>query len=302
MKSVVQKLLRPGSVWWALAACLMIVIVVGWVATRIEHRIIRSRTVTQEQVARGWSASGLAMTTHTISRGENFWKVARQYGVDIDTVVGANPGLTKLQAATGQKIRVPNRRGAVHVTQKDDRLPEVAAAYGAPADAVASVNNLGEKHILPEGLELFIPGAKPQQLAADMDARYRLRGIFGSPLTGRITSTMGMRKHPVGGFRGKHTGLDLAAPSGSRIAAAAAGTVTETGEGEYIGKYAIIAHQDGYTTLYGHCSEVLVRSGQKVKKGQIIARVGMTGRTTGPHLHFEIRKNGAPQDPLAYLW
>lgn len=302
MKAIVQKLLRPGSVWWALAACLTVVIVVGWISTRIEHRIIRSRTVTKEQVARGWSASGLEMTTHTISRGENFWKVARQYGVDIDTVVGANPGLTKLQAVTGQQIRVPNRRGAIHVTQNGDRLPDVAAAYGATADVVASVNNLAEKHILSEGLELFIPGAKPQQLAADMDARYRLRGIFGSPLMGRITSTMGMRKHPVGGFRGKHTGLDLAAPSGSRIAAAAAGTVTETGEGEYIGKYAIIAHKDGYTTLYGHCSEILVRSGQKVKKGQIIARVGMTGRTTGPHLHFEIRKNGAPQDPLAYLW
>ncbi|HAS54348.1 MAG TPA: hypothetical protein DCS42_09585, partial [Nitrospiraceae bacterium] len=128
MKRIVQKLLRPGSVWWALAACLAVVIVVGWIATRIEHGIMRSRTVTKEQVAQGWSSAGLEMATHTISRGENFWKVARQYGVDIDTVVGANQGLTKLQAVTGQKIRVPNRRGAIHVTQSGDRLPVVAAA------------------------------------------------------------------------------------------------------------------------------------------------------------------------------
>ena len=71
---------------------------------------------------------------------------------------------------------------------------------------------------------------------------------------------------------------------------------------KYIGKFVILSHSDSYTTLYGHCSQVLATAGRTVKKGQIIAMVGHTGRTTGPHLHFEIRKNGLSRDPLRYLW
>jgi murein DD-endopeptidase MepM/ murein hydrolase activator NlpD len=168
--------------------------------------------------------------------------------------------------------------------------------------SISATNSLQPKHILVPGLELFIPGAKPVRLSDEMTAQYSLRGIFGSPLPGRITSGMGMRKHPVGGFRGRHTGLDLAASPGTRIDAAAAGTVLQTGEGEYIGKFVILGHKGAYTTIYGHCSQILTTEGKTVKKGQIIARIGNTGRTTGPHLHFKIRKNGIPQNPLSYLW
>ncbi len=96
--------------------------------------------------------------------------------------------------------------------------------------------------------------------------------------------------------------MDLAASPGTRIDAAATGTVLQIGEGEYIGKFVILGHKDAYTTIYGHCSQILTTAGKSVKKWQIIARVGNTGRITGPHLHFEIRKNGIPQNPLSYLW
>jgi murein DD-endopeptidase MepM/ murein hydrolase activator NlpD len=258
--------------------------------------------VTQAQVAQGWEAAGITFVTHTIQQKENFWKVAKEYGADIDSIIGANPDLKDLHAVLGQKIRVPNIRGTLHVTKEEDAVQTLSQLYGVPAAAIVSVNGLKPKHIIRPGLELFIPGAKPVQLTDEMAAHYGLRGIFGSPIPGRITSNMGMRKHPVGGFRGRHTGVDLAAPEGTRIAVAAAGTVVQAGEGEYIGKFVIVAHQNSYTTLYGHCSKVLVAAGKRVKKGQIIANVGNTGRTTGPHLHFEIRKNGVPQNPLAYLW
>jgi murein DD-endopeptidase MepM/ murein hydrolase activator NlpD len=130
-------------------------------------------------------------------------------------------------------------------------------------------------------------------------AHYGLRGIFGSPLPGRVTSVW------VGTHSGRvprHTGVDLAAKDGTSIAAAASGTVAQTGEGEYIGNFVILSHRDGYTTIYGHCSQILTMPGRTVKKGQIIAKSGHTGRVTGPHLHFEIRKQGVPQDPLKYLW
>jgi murein DD-endopeptidase MepM/ murein hydrolase activator NlpD len=275
---------------------------VGMLAIQIEHWIVQARTVTQAQVAEGWKAAGIEITEHTIKQKENFWKVARAYRVDIDTIVGANQDLKKLQAALGQKIRIPNQRGVLHRIDGEDSIQTLSSLYAVSAASIMTANNLQDKNILPPGVELFIPGARPVRLTGEMSARYGLRGIFGSPLPGRITSTIGMRKHPVGGFRGRHTGVDLAAAEGTRIAAAAAGVVKDTGEGEYIGKFVILSHKDSYTTVYGHCSQTLVKKGQQIKRGQVIARVGNTGRTTGPHLHFEIRKNGIPQDPLSYLW
>ncbi len=288
--------MKTAAVFFAVIICAVLL------GVQVHRSVIRSRTVTQTQIAEGWKAAGLELLEHTIQKRENFWKVAKAYGVDIDSLVGANPGLQKLSAALGQTIRVPNRKGVVHMTGQQEDIGTIAALYQVPPDTLASLNNLGPKSILTPGLELFIPGAKPVKLSEDMAAHYSLRGIFASPLPGRITSAMGLRTHPVGGFRGRHTGIDLAAHEGTNIAAAADGMVTQTGEGEYIGKFVVLKHKDSYTTIYGHCSQILTSPGKTVKKGKIIARSGQTGRVTGPHLHFEIRKNGIPQNPLLYLW
>ncbi len=284
------------------AACIVVLACVVLLGFQTRRVVLQSRTVTQAQIAEGWKAAGFELGEHTIRQRENFWKVAREYHVDIDSLVGANPDLEKLSAALGQTIRVPNRKGVVHRTGQGETSQTIAALYHVPEDSLTSMNNLGSKHILTSGLELFIPGAKPVKLSEEMAAHYSLRGIFGSPLPGRITSGMGTRTHPVGGFRGKHTGIDLAAKEGTSIAAAADGIVAQTGEGEYIGRFVMLRHKDAYTTIYGHCSQILTAPGKAVKKGQIIARSGQTGRVTGPHLHFEIRKNGIPQNPLIYLW
>ncbi len=297
-----QKIFSPKMRIRTIMSCLAVVACMTLLGLQIHRVVIGSRTVTQAQIAEGWKAAGFELGEHTIRQRENFWKVAREYHVDIDSLVGANPGLEKLSAALGQTIRVPNRKGVVHRTGQGETSQTIAALYHVPEETLASVNNLGSKHILTSGLELFIPGAKPVNLSEEMAAHYSLRGIFGSPLPGRITSGMGPRTHPVGGFRGKHTGIDLAAKEGTSIAAAADGIVAQTGDGEYIGRFVMLRHKDTYTTIYGHCSQILIAPGKAVKKGQIIARSGQTGRVTGPHLHFEIRKNGIPQNPLIYLW
>jgi len=302
MTTSINKYHSPELRWKSFTLLAVIAICAILLGLQVNRWIIASRTVTQVQIEAGWKTAGLELATHTMARKENFWRVAKQYQVNIDTIIGANQGLAKLSAAAGQKIRVPNQRGVVHRIETGDSTQTIAALYSVPIASIAALNNLQPKHILVPGLELFIPRAKPVRLSEDMTAQYSLRGIFGSPLPGRITSGMGMRKHPVGGFRGKHTGIDLAASPGTRIDAAAAGTVLQTGEGEYIGKFVILSHKDSYTTLYGHCSQILTTVGKAVKKGQLIAKVGNTGRTTGPHLHFEIRKNGVPQNPLSYLW
>jgi len=117
----------------------------------------------------------------------------------------------------------------------------------------------------------------------------------------RVSSAYGNRMHPVYKRNIFHAGIDIAAPSGSNIAAAKSGTVIIARvEGGY-GNTVVIDHGGGLTTLYGHCSKILVKTGQKVKAGDTIARVGSTGVSTGPHLHFEVRKNGSPVNPNNYL-
>jgi len=302
LKQQLQKLGSP--LLWFITISVSLVIIGGLVlfGVQINRWDIQSPTVTQAQIAEGWKTAGIELIGHTIRRKETFWYVSRKYKVDIDTILGANSGLTKLQAILGQTIRVPNRKGVVHKIAEQETVLTIAALYKAPPETINSINNLGPKPVLVPGLELFIPGVKPVIFTAEITEQCSLRGIFCSPLPSKVTSGMGMRRHPIGGFRGNHTGIDLAAREGASIAAAATGTVVQIGYGEHIGKFVTLEHKDSYTTIYGHCSKILVTKGMTVKKGQIIAKVGHTGRTTGPHVHFEIRKDGIPQDPLQYLW
>ena len=97
-----------------------------------------------------------------------------------------------------------------------------------------------------------------------------------------------------------HYGVDIAADEGTPIYAFADGTVQEIGASDY-GNYLIIAHADGFSTLYAHCSSISAAEGEKIKRGDEIARVGQTGNATGPHLHLELWKDGAALDPADYL-
>lgn len=121
------------------------------------------------------------------------------------------------------------------------------------------------------------------------------------PTSGSITSQFGLRVHPILGTSRFHDGLDIGAEEGSPIVAADNGTVIVA---EWYGGYGnavIIDHGNNITTLYGHCSQLYVSVGTSVKKGQLIAAVGSTGLSTGPHLHFEVRTQGSPTDPVAFL-
>ncbi len=125
--------------------------------------------------------------------------------------------------------------------------------------------------------------------------------VMEMPVQGRISSQFGMRRDPINGGQGSHKGLDIAAPRGTPIGAAAAGRVIFAGRQGGYGNTVLIEHADGRRTRYAHAEELLVNSGDAVLSGQIIATVGSTGRSTGPHLHFEVLENGLHIDPLRAL-
>ena len=142
--------------------------------------------------------------------------------------------------------------------------------------------------------------ALPVQATLIKDRQALLPFVY--PVMGpRISSDYGMRKHPVRRVRKHHHGVDLAAPVDAPIRAVANGRVMYSDPLGGYGKLVVIQHADGITSHYGHCNALKVAPGQKVRAGEIIGTVGSTGISTGPHLHFEIRKNGEPIDPENFL-
>ena len=122
------------------------------------------------------------------------------------------------------------------------------------------------------------------------------------PLRGPVRSEFGPRRSPWNGAPELHEGLDIGSPSGTPVSAPAAGTVvTAEHRGDY-GKHVVIDHGNGVRTLYGHLMRIDVTVGQQVAKGQALGLVGSTGRSTGPHLHYEMLVQGTPVNPRAFLW
>lgn len=141
-----------------------------------------------------------------------------------------------------------------------------------------------------------------QNLPSNVSLEQAILGFdYCAPLSGALTSNFGYREHPVEGEERFHYGVDLAADTGTEVDCFADGTVTAVGESSSYGKYCIVAHEGGYSTLYAHCSRVTASSGTAVKKGQKIAEVGETGAATGPHLHFELQRDGVYLNPVYYV-
>ena len=139
---------------------------------------------------------------------------------------------------------------------------------------------------LPEDVSL-------EQVILDFD--------YCTPVGGTMSSPFGDREQPVEGEERFHDGVDLAADTGTTVSCFADGTVTAVGESSSYGKYCIVTHSGGYTTLYAHCSHITVSSGAEVARGEKIAEVGETGMATGPHLHLELHQNGAYLNPIYYV-
>jgi murein DD-endopeptidase MepM/ murein hydrolase activator NlpD len=125
--------------------------------------------------------------------------------------------------------------------------------------------------------------------------------MFAMPMHGQFTSPFGYRRHPFGGGWRMHKGIDISTSEGTPVGAAAEGIVSKVTYSPSYGRMIVIRHAMGYETLYAHLSRQLVSVGQQISQGQTIGREGSTGMSTGPHLHFEIHKNGRAIDPEPYI-
>ena len=193
--------------------------------------------------------------------------------------------------------------GVYHTVQKGQPLYRIAKAYALDVKVLQRTNHIGAPSKLKEGTRFWIPGARRVLQIPSHTAKKKTsptvkprKGFFIWPAKGTLTSRFGMRNGR------KHEGIDIAAPKGTPIHSAADGKVVFSGWGPTgYGKMVIIKHKHHLTTLYAHNSKLLVKKGSRVKQGQKISLMGNTGRSTGPHLHFEVRNDTHPKNPIKYL-
>ena len=254
----------------------------------------------------------LVLEEYVVKEGDSLWSIASKFELDLDTIIGSNKISNINYLKLGTVLRIPNQDGIFIKVSKNDTVAKLADKHGSYKQAVYAANLLDENAQLKAGGEIFLPGAKVAAVTVSAKRSRTSRTTqtstvtassrkFRWPVMGKISSTFGWRRSPFGRRRVFHSGLDVRAPRGRGIVAAGDGRVVHSGWMGGYGKTIVVSHPGGMSTLYGHCSSLLVRKGATVRAGQLIARVGSTGRSTGNHLHFEVRRNGTPQNPLRYL-
>ncbi|MCF8011276.1 MAG: M23 family metallopeptidase [Clostridiales bacterium] len=227
-------------------------------------------------------------SVYKVKEGDTLSEIACRYSISTDKLAALNNLTDKNLIYVGQIIHLPVSV-VVHEVSRGETLSCIASNYNVDANYVAHYNNLEDGSNLCVGNKICIP-VEGYSLAKSLPV-----GKLPWPVDGWISSPFGMRNGRL------HEGVDLGANTGTPVRAAREGRVTIAASRGTYGLTVIIDHGSGLTTLYAHCSSLLVREGEWVRAGEKIARVGSTGRSTGPHLHFEVRLEGISYDPLLCL-
>ncbi|MGE5561006.1 MAG: peptidoglycan DD-metalloendopeptidase family protein [Chloroflexota bacterium] len=252
-----------------------------------------------------------AIVDYTVQNGDTLWDIAIKHNTDVASIMALNDLTRSSSLKIGQTLKILTIKGTVHKVKSGDTLSGIASSYGVGTEVIAQANGISNQHAIAIGQQLIIPGGKPQLVASSDTSRgsssrpsstktssssnssgsSSSSGVFAWPVRGTITSGFGSRWGSI------HTGIDIAVPSGTPVKAAKGGTVIEARWMNGYGYAVEIDHGGGVVTLYGHNSKLLVSVGDRVETGDVIARSGSTGRSTGPHVHFEVRKNGKAVNP-----
>jgi murein DD-endopeptidase MepM/ murein hydrolase activator NlpD len=275
------------------------------------ERALIIRGVTFAQSQRSEARAGII--TYTVQPGDNVETIAQRFGVLPTTIVWSNseveenPDLLRV----GQELTILPVDGILYTVKANDTLSGIAERFKVKIEDIirSPLNNLSDGANLVPGMRIVIPGGvkpfvpkvvRPQAARQPAPGRryvgpapsFFASGAFAWPTRGYISQY----------FRTYHRGLDIANAIGTPIAASDGGYVTYAGWSNIGYGYMVqLDHGNGFSTLYAHLSQWYVSPGQSVARGQIIGAMGSTGNSTGPHLHFEIRYGGVPQNPLLYL-
>jgi murein DD-endopeptidase MepM/ murein hydrolase activator NlpD len=226
---------------------------------------------------------------YRVREGDTLSGIAERFGMDLDTIASLNrewgSGVHLIQI--DEAIKIPNQDG-IYIELQDD-LDALCEEKGVPLEVVFAVNGVARQQI-SSGMELFFPGVQHTGIERSVITG----SAFLRPVAGWLASGFGYRRDPFTEDMHFHRGVDLAAPAGTVVRAALDGKVITAGYDSVLGNYILIRHQINYSSLYGHLSQIWVKRGSTVTRGQRIGAVGNTGKSTGPHLHFEIRRRGAP--------
>ncbi len=239
-------------------------------------------------------AQSLTIYRYTIRPGDDIFSIAARCTIPYEAIATLNrlehPSL--LQA--GKELLLPSLPALfLPGTAETDLERLVAGAHSE--DAAFTIG------VYPKGTKLEME-CLPDRTFSSTERAFFLNTAFKYPLrVVRITSGFGLRKNPVTGTLKVHEGLDLAAPLGTPVYACREGIVSSTGYNEVYGNYIIISHEGGWTSLYGHLASITINLNSPVHSSTVIGTVGMTGQTTGPHLHFELRQDGKARDPASFL-
>ena len=262
--------------------------------------VVTKNTGTSLQSSETSEPPKLYYTSYRVRKGDIIGNIAEQFDITSDTIISVNNVRSSRRMQIGTYLRIPSMAGIMYTVRNDgETIDSIAKKYEVEASKIAVLNNIEESAVLKAGNMLFVPDAE-----LDRITRQEINGdLFKKPIHARwyMSSSFGWRKSPFSGVRSYHGGIDMACPQGTSIWASMPGTVTKTGYNNTYGNFVIIQHHSGYQTLYGHMSQILAVKNQWVDERTCIGKVGSTGLSTGPHLHFTVFKNGRQVNP-ANLW
>lgn len=244
------------------------------------------------------SMTGASSETIIIQQGDTYYRLSQKYGVATRDLIEANNARPPYALSAGQTLILPNQKQ--YEVQRGDTLYSISREFGVDRSSLARQNRLKAPYHLREGqrLSLAMAGQSPQLRQVSkprgvLDSAPERKGRFIIPANGRIISTYGSKENGI-----HNDGINIAVPVGTDVKAAENGVIVYAGnELEGYGNLMLIRHADGFVTAYAHNKEFLARAGQKVKRGEVIARSGSSGNVTQPQIHFEIRKGARALNP-----
>lgn len=245
---------------------------------------------------------------YTVQPGDTISEIAENFGITTNTILWENNLTSYSVVRPGDKLAILPTSGVEHKVASGETVASIAKKYDVAPEKIIDANLLGSADDIKIGENLIIPGGKKVAPAPTYVVRTITQPSVSAPIAPKVVATGNMiwptecrRISQYYGYR--HTGADIACGFGKEIYAADDGTVTkaQAGWNGGYGTMITIDHGNGKQSLYGHLSTLFVKAGETVTQGQNIGLMGSTGRSTGPHLHFEVRSGGVRQNPLYYI-